>query len=89
MSRDDIKVDVEEDLLTIQGERKHCTKEEQDGYCYHECNYGSFYRTIPLPMGAETSKAAAQFQNGVLEITMPAVPQDAKKSRRIEIRDGK
>ena len=81
--------DVEEDLLTIQGERKHCTKEEQDGFCYNECNYGSFYRTIPLPMGAETSKATAQFHNGVLEITMPAIPQDAKKARRIEIRDVK
>jgi HSP20 family protein len=89
MGREDIKVDVEDDLLTIQGERKHCTKEEQDGYCYTECNYGSFYRTIPLPAGAETSKAAAQFHNGVLEITMPAIPQDGKKARRVEIRDAK
>jgi HSP20 family protein len=89
LGREDIKVDVEDDLLTIQGERKHCTKEEQDGYCYTECNYGSFYRTIPLPTGAETSKATAQFHNGVLEITMPAIPQDGKKARRIEIGDAK
>ena len=89
LGREDIKVDVEDDLLTIQGERKHCTKEEQDGYCYTECNYGSFYRTIPLPIGAETSKATAQFHNGVLEITMPAIPQDGKKARRIEIGDAK
>ena len=78
-----------EDMLTIQGERKQCTKEERDGYCYNECNYGSFYRTIPLPAGAETSKATAQFHNGVLEIVMPTTPQDGKKARRIEVREAK
>ena len=89
LNREDIKVDVEDDLLTIQGERKGCAKEEQEGYCYHECHYGSFYRTISLPAGADSSKAAAQFQNGVLEITMPALPQAGKKARSLEIREGK
>ena len=78
-----------EELLTIQGERKHCTKEEQDGYSYNECNYGCFCRTVPLPAGADTSKATAQFRNGVLEIVIPAAPKERKKARRIEIRDGR
>ena len=89
LSKDDVKVDVMEDLITIQGERKESTKEERDGYCYNECSYGSFYRAIPLPAGAETSKATAQFHNGVLEIVMPTTPQDGKKPRRIEVREGK
>jgi len=89
LSKEDVKVDVNEDLLTIQGERKHCTKEERDGYCYNECNYGSFYRTVPLPAGADTSKATAQFNNGVLKIVMPTAPQEGKKARRIEVRDAK
>jgi len=89
LSREDIKLDVVEDLLTIQGERKECTKEEREGYYYNECNYGSFYRSIPLPAGADTSKATAQFRDGVLEIVMPSAPQEGKKTRRIEIRDAK
>lgn len=89
LSKEDVKVDVVEDMLTIQGERKHCTKEEREGYCYNECDYGSFYRTVPLPAGADTAKATAQFTNGVLEIMMPAAPQEGKKARRIEVRDNK
>ena len=49
LSKADVKVEVIEDMLTIQGERKQCTKEEREGYFYNECNYGSFYRTVPLP----------------------------------------
>jgi HSP20 family protein len=89
LSKEDVKVDVMEDVITIQGERKACTKEERDGYWYNECSYGSFYRAIPLPAGAEASKATAQFHNGVLEIVMPTTPQDGKKPRRIEVREGK
>jgi len=89
LTREDIKVDVVDDVLTLQGERKHCKKEEREGYCYNECDYGSFYRSIPLPAGADSSKTTAQFQNGVLEIVMPMTPQEGKKGRRIDIRDAK
>jgi HSP20 family protein len=89
LSKEDVKVDVTDDLLTIQGERKQQKKEEREGYCYSECSYGSFYRAIPLPAGAEASKATAQFHNGVLEIAMPAPTQGGKKARRLEVREGK
>jgi len=89
LTKDDVKVDVTDDVVTIQGERKHHKKEEREGYCYSECSYGSFFRTIPLPAGAEAAKAQAQFNNGVLEITMPAPKQGAPKARRLEVREGK
>jgi len=89
LSKEDVKVDVSDELITIQGERKHHKKEEREGYCYSECSYGSFYRTIPLPAGAEASKATAQFHNGVLEIAVPAPAQGGKKARRLEVREGK
>jgi len=88
LSKEDVKVDVTDDLLTIQGERKQEKKEEREGYCYSECSYGSFYRAIPLPAGADASKATAQFHNGVLEIAMPPT-QGGKKARRLEVREGK
>jgi len=89
LSKEDVKVDVTDDLLTIQGERKQQKKEEREGYCYSECSYGSFYRAIPLPAGVEASKATAQFHNGVLEIAMPAPTPGGKKARRLEVREGK
>jgi len=89
LSKEDVKVDVTDDLLTIQGERKQQKKEEREGYYYSECSYGSFYRAVPLPAGVEASKATAQFHNGVLEIAMPAPTQAGKKARRLEVREGK
>jgi len=89
LSKEDVKVEVEDDMLTLEGERKQCTKEEREGYTYNECNYGSFYRTVPLPAGADASKATAQFQNGVLEIVMPCAATEGKKARRIEVREAK
>ena len=78
MSKDDIKVEVSDGLLTIQGERKNEKKEEREGYCYSECSFGTFYRAIPLPEGAEASKATADFRNGVLEVTVPAISPAAE-----------
>ena len=53
MTKDEVKVEVTDDAVTIQGERKHEKKEEREGYYYSERSYGSFYRSIPLPEGAE------------------------------------
>jgi len=89
LSKDDIKVEVSDNLLTITGERKHEEKEEREGYCYSERSYGSFYRTIPLPEGADASKATADFSKGVLEVTVPAPSRPEPKARRLEVREGK
>jgi len=89
LSKEDVKVDITDNLLTIQGERKQHKKEEGEGYSYSECSYGSFYRAIPLPAGADSSKATAQFCNGVLEVTVPAPAQGGKQVRRLEVREGK
>lgn len=89
LSRDDIKVEVTDDLLTIQGERKQEKKEERKEYSYSECSYGHFYRAIPLPEGADTGKAIAEFQNGVLEVSIPSPRQPEAQSRRIEVSEKK
>jgi len=89
LSKEDVKVDITDSLLTIQGERKQQKKEEREGCSYSECSYGSFYRAIPLPAGAESSKATAQFRNGVLEVTVPAPVQCGKQVRRLDVQEGK
>ena len=87
LSKDDISVEVTDEAVTIQGERRDEKKEEPEGYFRSERSYGSFYRVIPLPEGAITDQAKANFRDGVLEITMPAPPA-ATKARRIEIGEG-
>jgi HSP20 family protein len=87
LTKDDIHVDVTEDRITIQGERKQEQDEERQGLYRSERSYGSFSREIPLPPGTIADQAKASFQNGVLEITMPAPPESARRGRRIEISD--
>jgi HSP20 family protein len=71
VNESDVKIAVENDMLVIQGERKREEEKEEEGWYRAERSYGSFYRAIPLPEGAEADKANARFQNGVLEIAMP------------------
>jgi HSP20 family protein len=86
MKRDEVSVDITDDAVTIQGERKREKEEEREGYYRSERSYGSFCRVVPLPEGAIAEQAKANFDDGVLEITMPAPP--ASKGRRLEITEG-
>jgi len=89
MSKDDVKVEVTDGLLTIAGERKQEKKEEREGYCYSERSYGSFYRGVPLPEGTDSAKATADFKHGVLEVSMPLALHPEPKGRRLEVREAK
>jgi HSP20 family protein len=85
LSRDDIQVEVVRGLLTIKGERKQQKQEKREGYSYSECSYGSFYRAIPLPEGVDVSKAAAEFHNGVLEVTLPVPTRAETRPHVVEV----
>jgi len=88
MTREDVRVEVTPDYITLEGERKEEKKEEErEGYYYGECRYGAFYRTIPLPEGVDTTKATAEFRKGVLEVVMPKLTPPKAKVRRLEIHE--
>jgi len=89
LGKEEVKVEVTHDLLTIQGERKEEQKAEREGYHYRECRYGSFFRAIPLPEGVDTMKATADFNKGVLEVVMPYVTRPEQHVRRLEVREAK
>ncbi len=74
VDKDDIKVSVTEDAVTIRGERHRAQEEERDGVYRSERSYGTFFRTIALPPGTITDQVKASFKNGVLEIRVPAAP---------------
>jgi len=86
LKREDVSVEINDDSVTIQGERKRETEHEHEGVYRSERSYGSFYRVVPLPEGAIAEQAKATFRDGVLEITMPAPP--ASRGRKLEIGEG-
>jgi HSP20 family protein len=85
LSRDDVNVDIEDDVLTIQGERRQENEENREGIYRSERSYGSFYRAIPLPEGIDADQAKATFKDGVLEVTLPAPREQQRRGRRVEI----
>jgi HSP20 family protein len=84
LSPNDVKVEVTDDALVIQGERKVEQEQEEGGTRRTERQYGLFYRSIPLPEGADVEHASAKFENGLLEVTVP-VPQQQQQRRSIPI----
>lgn len=87
LTKDEVKVEVADNAITISGERKSEHEEKGEGFYRSERSYGSFYRQIPLPEGVNADDARATFNNGVLEISVPA-PQRQPRSRRLEITEG-
>jgi len=85
LKKDDVKVEVAENGITIEGERKHENGKKSDGYYRSERSYGKFYRRLPLPDGVDPEDATATFQDGVLEVSMPAPKRTERKSRRLNI----
>jgi HSP20 family protein len=84
IKREDVKVTVENGMLTLSGERK--LEKEETGRKYHrvERAYGSFLRRFHLPEDTDPGKVAADFKEGVLQIHLPK--QEAVKPREIEVK---
>ena len=85
---DDVTVEISDDAITISGEREDEHTEERGGIYRFERSYGAFLREIPRPEGAMVDQAKASFNGGVLEITVPAPPEQVSRGRRLEIAQG-
>jgi len=86
MTKDNVKVEVTDGELVIQGERKEEKEQKEKGYYASERFYGTFYRAVPLPEGVKADEAKATFKDGVLEIAMPAAKVPEKHGRQLEIK---
>jgi HSP20 family protein len=84
LEKDDVKVEVTDDSIVIQGERRREQEDKREGYYRSERSYGSFYRAVPLPENANGDQATASFHNGVLEVSVP-LAENRKRNRRINI----
>ena len=83
MSEEDLKIEVEDNVLSISGERKAEQQDEQQGFYRVERAFGHFSRTLTLPKGVDAGAVTAGFDRGVLEVRIPK--PEAAKPRRIEI----
>lgn len=89
MKKDDVKVEVADGHLTISGERKTETEETKKDFYRSERQYGSFYRSVPMPAGVQLEDVKASFADGVLEVSVPLPAKAvAPAARKIEIQDG-
>lgn len=86
MNKDDVHIELTNDGLVIEGERRYEHQSNESGVHRSERSYGSFRRLIPLPEGINAENATATFKNGVLEVTMQA-PQPQQNRHRLEIQD--
>ena len=85
MKQEDFDLTIENNVITLRGERKFEKTEETDNYHRVERSYGSFTRSFTLPQTVSAEEAKAEYSNGVLRVTLPK--REEAKSRRIEISD--
>ena len=83
MKREDIKVTFENNVLTIEGERKLDATIERDQYHRVERGYGAFRRSFTLPATVDASRVSATYQDGVLTVTLPR--REETRPRQIQV----
>jgi HSP20 family protein len=81
----DVEVMLNEDVLTIRGEKKFERTDERENYHFVERSYGTFQRSLRIPYPINPDEVQASFELGVLTVTLPKAKQE-DKSRRIEVR---
>lgn len=86
MSHEDIEINVQDNILTLKGEKKQEKKEEKENFHRLERSYGSFSRSFSLPAGVKPDDIKATFKDGVLQVTLPKAEE--AKPKKIAITAG-
>ena len=85
VKKEDVKISIQDGMLTIQGERKQ--EREEKGKKFHrvECSYGSFMRSFRVPDDADEGKVKAEFKDGMLNITLPKSAKAKPKAINVSV----
>jgi HSP20 family protein len=83
MNKEDFKIEVNENYLTVSGERKLTNEKKEKNFHSIETQYGTFSRSFSLPENVDASKINASYNNGILELTLP---KDEKKALKQTIK---
>jgi len=81
---EDLDVSINNDMVTVKGERKNEEEVENGNYYYQECYWGSFSRSVLLPVDVIPEKADASLKNGILTIRLPKA--DTTRTKKIQVR---
>ena len=81
---EDLDISIENDLVTIRGNREKSVEEEGKNYIYQECYWGSFARKVILPEEVDETRAKASIKNGILTLVMPKLHR--KKKRKVAVK---
>lgn len=86
MDKEDLKIDINEDVLTISSESKTEKEEEKDGYKRKEFSYSSFCRSFYIPENVSRDKIVANYKDGILNLELPKMEEEKSKiTRQIKI----
>jgi HSP20 family protein len=83
VNKEDFKLDLNDNLLTVSGERKYTKERKENNFHTVETQYGTFKRSFSLPENVASDQIQARYNNGILEIT---VPKDEKKALKTTIK---
>lgn len=86
MKKEDINIDVKDNVITISGERKSKEEIKEDEYYKIESSYGKFERSFTLPENVDIENIHAQAENGVLEVVIPKLNKQESEHKKIEIK---
>jgi HSP20 family protein len=81
---EDLDVNINNDMVTIRGERKNEEEVPEENYYYQECYWGNFSRSVILPVDVISDKSEASMKNGILTIRLPKA--DSTRSKKIQVR---
>ncbi|MNT75979.1 Spore protein SP21 [compost metagenome] len=84
LDKQDVDIEVRNDMLIVRGEKRYEQESSNGQYRVRQCAFGSFHRSIPLPLPVLADKTSASYRNGVLRIELPKTEQAS--GRRIEVR---
>ncbi|MCC6382795.1 MAG: Hsp20/alpha crystallin family protein [Dehalococcoidia bacterium] len=79
----DVDISVEDDILTIKGQFEQKDEAKEDNYLRRELRYGSFQRSLRLPPTVDAETARAEFENGILKLSLPKKPEARARSIKI------
>ncbi len=86
VARDDIEISVQDDVLTLKGEKKRVPENAGESTVRGERFWGAFSRSFSLPAGVDASKARASYRNGVLELTLPKREEAKPRQIRVDVK---
>jgi HSP20 family protein len=85
MEKDNIEVNLTDNMLTIKGEKKKAEEVNEENYYRCERSYGSFLRNIELPKAVHSDKVKASFKNGILEVRIPKTEEAKSKEIKVKV----